>query len=213
MGSPDRRARRNACISAACDLLRIPPGKRRIHGVRGRHAVCIALRESAASAAFAVEDSAMKRATIVDTALQEMLYETLEIERLGHRLYAEAVRCAQDAEERRQRRAEADLAREQERYIAETMVDLGLNPTRQTPVRRAVRRIADWLVAAMRRARRRGDPRRVQRVVDTCIDVAGRREHIDWNVVDVRDARVIAEAQRVRRRLSHTARHSSIGAM
>lgn len=136
----------------------------------------------------------MKRA-IVDAALQELLYETLEIERLGQRLYAEAMRCAQNAEERRMRREEAALAREQQRYVAETMVELGLNPSRRTPVRRAVRRIADWLVSAMRMARRRGDERRVQRIVETCIDVAGRREQIDWTSIDVPQL----DAQDVRR--------------
>ena len=87
--------------------------------------------------------------------VHELLYQALETEMGGVKVYETAIRCAQNS----------DLREEWEKYLDQTTghVDIvrevfdtyGLDPAVETPGRKVVRHIGDSLVAAMEMALKR----------------------------------------------------------
>jgi rubrerythrin len=111
------------------------------------------------------------------------LYQALETERGGIKIYETALSCAQNK----------DLKGEWEEYLEQTRThvqvlltvfeELGLNPDTITPGREVVAHIGDSLVAAMEMAKARGSAAAAQLVAAECVVLAETKDHQNWELI------------------------------
>ncbi len=114
--------------------------------------------------------------------LSELLYQALETEQGGQRIYKEAIACAKAPE----------LAEEWQKYLVETteherivrtMFDhLGMDPSVETPGRQVVRAKADALVKAMEMARA-ADPIAGELCAAESVVEAETKDHQNWALI------------------------------
>ncbi len=88
--------------------------------------------------------------------VQELLYQALETEQGGIKVYESALGCAIHPQLREEWTDYLEETRQHEQVLRETMQVLGLDPEIETPGRQVVRHIGESLVAAMALARRNG---------------------------------------------------------
>jgi rubrerythrin len=115
--------------------------------------------------------------------VNELLYQALETELGGVKVYRTAVRCAQNP----------DLKEEWEKYLEQTenhvqivrgVFDaLGLDPEKETPGRLVVRHKGGALIAAMEMALKAGDPAAAEIVAAECVVDAETKDHQNWELI------------------------------
>jgi rubrerythrin len=125
----------------------------------------------------------MKKKPYIKKQLHELLYQALETERGGIKIYETALSCAQNK----------DLKGEWEEYLEQTRThvqvlltvfeELGLNPDTITPGREVVAHIGDSLVAAMEMAKARGSAAAAQLVAAECVVLAETKDHQNWELI------------------------------
>lgn len=117
------------------------------------------------------------------SATIDLLYQVLETELGGVKVYQTALRCALNP----------DLRTEWQKYLAETRrhVDIartllesfGLDPEREVPARVPVRTIGQSLVFAMEQGLASGDPVAAQLTAADCVVEAETKDHQNWELV------------------------------
>ena len=115
--------------------------------------------------------------------VNELLYQALETEMGGVKVYRTAVRCAQNPE----------LKEEWEKYLEQTenhvtivqglFETLGLDPATETPGRQVVRHKGAALVAAMEMALKAGDKAAAELVAAECVVDAETKDHQNWELI------------------------------
>ncbi|HEY4372873.1 MAG TPA: hypothetical protein VGN52_13175 [Burkholderiales bacterium] len=113
----------------------------------------------------------------------ELLYQSLEHEIGGVKVYETALQCV----------VNGDLKEEWEKYLRQTRhhvevmqslcKQLGLDINTQTPGRAVVRQNGEALVRAMQAARQAGKPEAAQLVACECIVLAETKDHADWELI------------------------------
>ena len=114
----------------------------------------------------------------------ELLYQALETEMGGVKIYETALRCA----------VNPDLKEEWEEYYEQTanhvqivlgvMETLGIDPEKETPGREVVRRIGESLVAAMETALQNAPQREAAEIVACeCVVLAETKDHLNWELI------------------------------
>lgn len=116
-------------------------------------------------------------------SINELLYQALETELGGIKVYETAVTCA----------VNADLKKEWGEYLEETKThrevllrvfsELGLDPDGTTPGRQVVGHIGDSLVKAMEMAKASGTPEDAQIVASECVVLAETKDHANWELI------------------------------
>ena len=125
----------------------------------------------------------MKKTPYIKKQLHELLYQALETERGGVKIYETALTCAQNE----------DLTDEWEEYLEQTRThvevllkvfeELGVNPETVTPGREVVAHIGDSLVTAMEMAKARGSAAAAQLVAAECVVLAETKDHQNWELI------------------------------
>lgn len=118
-----------------------------------------------------------------EAQVQELLYQSLEVEIGGQQVYEMAISCAQND----------DLKEEWQKYLAETRTHeeilrstfsrIGLDPEVETPGRAVVRFKAESLVKSMEMALSEGGPAAAQLVAAECVVEAETKDHQDWELL------------------------------
>ncbi|MGE0058504.1 MAG: hypothetical protein AB7P33_01065 [Dehalococcoidia bacterium] len=111
-----------------------------------------------------------------------LLYEALETELGGEKIYASAVKCAKNE----------DLKEEWEKYLEETkhhqevllkVFDaLSLEANRETPGRKVVRTNAEALLTMMSMAQKEA-PEAAEIVAAECVTLAETKDHLNWELI------------------------------
>ncbi len=117
------------------------------------------------------------------TQVEELLYQSLETELGGVKIYQTAIRCA----------VNDDLRQEWEKYLAETenhvrivtkvFADLGLDPDVETPGRAVVRFKGQSLVQSMEMALTDAKPAAAQLVAAEAVVEAETKDHANWELM------------------------------
>jgi hypothetical protein len=117
--------------------------------------------------------------------LTELLYQGLETEMGGTRVYETALRCVQNEE----------LKEEWEEYLEQTKTHVqvmlgvfnafGLDSEAETPGRLVVRHIGESLVKAMELALQAGSPEAAELVACECVVEAETKDHLNWELLGV----------------------------
>jgi rubrerythrin len=115
--------------------------------------------------------------------LQELLYQALETERGGIKIYETAVRCVQNEDLKKEWEEYLDQTRNHERVLLEVFETLGLDPATETPGRGVVRHIGQSLVKAMEMALAAGDPAAAELVAAECVVQAETKDHLNWELI------------------------------
>jgi rubrerythrin len=115
--------------------------------------------------------------------LNELLYQALETELGGVKIYTAAVECA----------VNSDLKEEWEKYLDQTRVhvkivqdifgELGLDPETETPGRKVVRHQGESLLKAIKMAQEGGDPAAAEIVAAECVVLAETKDHLNWELI------------------------------
>jgi rubrerythrin len=117
--------------------------------------------------------------------LTELLYQGLETEMGGVKVYETALRCVQNEE----------LKEEWEEYLEQTQNHVqvmrgvfnrfGLDPEAETPGRLVVRHIGESLVKAMEMALQAGPPEAAELAACECVVEAETKDHLNWELIEV----------------------------
>jgi rubrerythrin len=116
--------------------------------------------------------------------ITELLYQALETEKGGVKIYETALKCA----------VNPDLKREWEEYHEQTqnhvritlgvMEKLGIDPETDTPGREVIRLIGESLVAAMEMAIENApQPEAAEIVACECVVLAETKDHLNWELI------------------------------
>lgn len=128
---------------------------------------------------------------------EELLYQVLETELGGVKVYETALRCVVNDE----------LREEWEKYLGETqnhvqiargmLEAFGLDPDAELPGRKVVRHIGDSLVAAMELALKAGDRDAAQIVAAECVVEAETKDHLNWELVGLAAKKSTGDTKRI----------------
>ena len=115
--------------------------------------------------------------------VRELLYQALETELGGVRVYQTAISCA----------VNADLKTEWSKYLTETkthvelvqgiLAKLGLDSGMETPGRAVVRHLGEAMVIAMEKAKSAGIPSAAEIVAAECVVLAETKDHQNWELL------------------------------
>jgi rubrerythrin len=113
----------------------------------------------------------------------ELLCQALETEIGGIQVYEHAVRCALNADLKREWREYLEQTRNHERILRDVFQALKLDPEQETPGRKVVRHQGKSLVQAMLLALKDGTPDAAQLVATECVVLAETKDHQNWELI------------------------------
>jgi rubrerythrin len=115
--------------------------------------------------------------------LNALLYEALETEQGGIKVYETAVKCAVNEDLKKEWEEYLEQTRSHEQIVRRVFDALGLDPQTETPGRQVVRHIGQALVKAMEMAREAGKPEAAQIVAAECVVLAETKDHLNWELI------------------------------
>ncbi len=116
--------------------------------------------------------------------VNELLYQALETEQGGIKVYETAVKCAVNEDLKKEWTEYLEQTREHERILREAFDKLGLDAETETPGRQVVRHIGESLVMAMTMALKSGGSREAAQIVaGECVVNAETKDHLNWELI------------------------------
>jgi rubrerythrin len=113
--------------------------------------------------------------------LEELLYQSLETERGGVRIYEKAVECATNDDLKKEWGEYLEQTRNHEVIMLRVLDAFGLDPENETPGRGIIRTKAQTLIDAMDGAK--ADPVAAQLVAAECVVEAESKDHMNWELI------------------------------
>jgi rubrerythrin len=133
----------------------------------------------------------MKREQLV-----ELLYQSLETERGGIKIYETAVRCAQNDDLKKEWGKYLDETRNHEVVMLRVLGAFNLDAQTETPGRRIVRSKGEALVQSMKTALQ-ADPAAAQLVAAECVVEAETKDHMNWELIGEAAKKLTGEEAKV----------------
>ena len=115
--------------------------------------------------------------------LSQLLYEALETEMGGVRVYKTAIGCAVNEELKEEWEKYLSQTQNHEQIVRDLLGKFNLNPETDTPGRKVVRHIGQSLVKAMEMALESGKPEAAQIVAAECVVEAETKDHLNWELI------------------------------
>jgi rubrerythrin len=115
--------------------------------------------------------------------LKNLLYEALETEQGGIKVYETAIRCAVHKDLRKEWTEYLKQTRNHEKIVRQVCERLELDPEAETPGRKVIRHIGQALVKAMEMALSAGKPEAAQLVAAECVVEAETKDHLNWELL------------------------------
>jgi rubrerythrin len=124
------------------------------------------------------EEPEMKR-----EQLTELLYQALETEMGGIKVYETALGCAQNRDLKEEWQEYLEQTRRHVQVVRGIFDAFDLDPEADTPGRLVVRHIGESLLKAMEMARQAGSPEAAQLVAAECVVEAETKDHMNWELI------------------------------
>lgn len=115
--------------------------------------------------------------------LQELLWQSLEHERGGVKVYQMALQCALNQELRKEWAHYLEQTERHVQILTETCAKLGMDPGVRTPGCQIVRENGLALVRVMQMALAAGDRRAAEIVACEAVVLAETKDHADWELI------------------------------
>lgn len=125
----------------------------------------------------------MKKKPYIKKQLHELLYQSLETERGGIKIYETALTCVLNEDLKTEWEEYFEQTRTHEQVLIDVFGELGLDPDTMTPGREVVAHIGDSLVRAMVMAKSRGNAVAAQLVAGECVVLAETKDHQNWELI------------------------------
>ena len=116
--------------------------------------------------------------------LIDLLYQSLETEQGGIKVYETAITCAVNDDLRKEWEEYLDETRNHERILLGVFSQLGLDPEVRPPSRDIVGGIGDQLVTAMQQAKAAGTPEQAELVACEAVVLAETKDHSNWELLE-----------------------------
>ena len=127
--------------------------------------------------------------------VEELLYQALETEMGGVKVYTTALRCVQNEDLKEEWEEYLEQTKNHERIMREVCEKFGLDPKTETPGRQIVRDKGASLVRAMEAALKAGDPAAAELVACECIVDAETKDHQNWELMGMVAEKLKGEEQ------------------
>ena len=115
--------------------------------------------------------------------LHELLYQALETEMGGVKVYQTALQCVVNEELKEEWEEYLEQTERHVEVVREVFQKLGLDPEAETPGRKVVRHIGESLVRAMEMALEAGEPTAAELVAAECVVHAETKDHLNWELI------------------------------
>jgi rubrerythrin len=113
----------------------------------------------------------------------ELVLQSLEHELGGVKVYATALKCAQNPELREEWQEYLEQTQQHVTALESVCQALDLEPKQETPGRQIVRHVGSALVQAMELALQAGDLAAAELVACECVVLAETKDHADWQLL------------------------------
>ena len=124
-----------------------------------------------------------QRSDRTSTQIEELLYQALETEVGGVAVYQNAIRCALNADLKKEWEEYLEQTQNHERVVRKVLRSLDLDAEKETAGRRIVRHHGKSLVHAMAMALKDGTPAAAQLVAAECVVLAETKDHQNWELI------------------------------
>lgn len=118
-----------------------------------------------------------------DAQVTELLYQALETELGGVKVYRTAIRCAVNEDLHEEWQKYLDETENHVRIVKEVFSQLGLDDSEETSGREIVRMKGQALIQAMETALATGDKSAAQLVAAECVVDAETKDHANWELI------------------------------
>ena len=115
--------------------------------------------------------------------VEELLYQALETEQGGIKVYETAISCAVNDDLRKEWQEYLDETKTHEKVLLNVFESLSLDPEARPPGREVVGHIGRSLVQAMEMAKAASDPAAAQLVACECVVLAETKDHQNWELI------------------------------
>ena len=115
--------------------------------------------------------------------LNNLLYEALETEQGGVKIYQKAIECAVNEDLKEEWEEYLEQTEEHVRIVLGLFETFDLDPNEDPPGRLVVRHIGESLVKAMEMAQDAGEPAAAQLVAAECVVLAETKDHHNWGLL------------------------------
>jgi len=115
--------------------------------------------------------------------VNELLYQALETERGGIKIYTAALKAALNSDLKKEWGEYLEETRTHERVLTTVFDELGLDTETMTPGRQVVAHLGGALVSAIEMALAKGDPPSAQLVAGECVVLAETKDHQNWELI------------------------------
>jgi rubrerythrin len=140
-----------------------------------------------------------------DEHVEELIFQALETERGGIKVYQMALRCVLNEELKAEWLKYLEQTQTHESVVLQLMEKLGIDPEKETPGRLVVRHIGAALVKAMEMALEAGPPEAAQVVATECVVEAETKDHLNWELIGM-----LAEKAKGEQRAALKAAHAQV---
>ncbi len=125
----------------------------------------------------------MKKTPYDKKQLHELLYQALETELGGIKIYETAITCAVNADLKKEWTNYLEQTKTHREVLLKVFSSLGLDIGKMTPGREVVGHIGRSLVKAMEMARQDGNAAAAQLVAGECVVLAETKDHMNWELI------------------------------
>jgi hypothetical protein len=115
--------------------------------------------------------------------VEQLLLQSLEHEMGGTKIYDIALQCAVNKDLKEEWRKYSSETENHVSKLKEVCQALSIDPDRETPGRKVVRKVGQALQEAMQIALAEGDRKAAEIVAAECVVLAETKDHLDWELL------------------------------
>jgi rubrerythrin len=120
---------------------------------------------------------------VKDKQIHELLFQALETELGGVKVYETALRCTENKDLREEWEKYQNQTTRHVEIVKRLLATFGLDPSTPGPGRDVVKHIGASLVAAMEMALAKSSPDAAQLVAAECVTLAETKDHLNWELL------------------------------
>src|SRR5712692_2586313 len=117
------------------------------------------------------------------TQMEQLVYEALETEMGGAKIYQKALKCVQSKELKKEWQRYHKQTQRQVEIMTDVCKKLGLDPDKETPGRHIVRTLGQTLLQIMDSAMQAGNKQQAEIVAAEAITQAELKDHMNWQLI------------------------------
>ena len=125
----------------------------------------------------------MNRKSYEEKQVHELLYQALETELGGIKIYEVAISCAVNPDLKKEWTNYLEQTKTHREVLLKVFASLGLDVGKRTPGRDVVGHIGRCLVKAMEMAKQDGNAAGAQLVAGECVVLAETKDHMNWELI------------------------------